>query len=392
MSADSSQIDSASETDRFDAHLRQELRNKKRAYTLDMDDEPERSWLESCGVLHDALVFLNTELRPSFVAADEAAIKHQGKHRTLAGIAIFAGTFAVVIAIIQLGLGQTTTAGKTVAQALEALAVIAGVVAVWVGLKAKFDHQWFIQRHKAERLRNLKFLSLGRTALWEGRLDDWKQWVKSHITEIANITRINQVETWAEGGKAEPHEPKPPPVCAEDEKTIRALGIFFRWKRVQFQAAYFRTQADKFHQRSKPLSRLGLKWSLRHYGLPLFLLSICAVVGHFLADWLAHGAEAGNHAAAAHIWKFMATWTLVLAALLPVLSLGVRAWLGAFEHVRSASLFEAKQNALIAISARLAKDDCNLGETMHHIAHVEHFLEHEHREWLRLLLDAEWFV
>lgn len=70
----------------------------------------------------------------------------------------------------------------------------------------------------------------------------------------------------------------------------------------------------------------------------------------------------------------------------------VRAWIGAFERIRSAHSYEAKHHALEKCTKDLKCDEADCAATMHHIAHVEHFIEHEHREWLRLLLDAEWFL
>jgi hypothetical protein len=75
-----------------------------------------------------------------------------------------------------------------------------------------------------------------------------------------------------------------------------------------------------------------------------------------------------------------------------VLGLGARAWLGAFERVRVARLFEAKSRGLLATARAMKADQADHAAAMHHVAHVEHFLENEHREWLRLLLAAEWFL
>lgn len=367
----------------FDAHLERQLTGGARAYTLDMDDGPEQQHLADAGILNEALTFLHENLDAPYDAADKAAGRHQGTHRRLAKTAIFTGTLSVMLAIVQLCFEQTLPTWKVLAQGFEGLAVVAGVIAVMVGLWAKFDHQWFIQRHRAERLRMLKFLALGQTELWDGRMDAWKKWVRDGISDIAKITKIEQVKEWAKGGNAEPLEPAPPSSCAESMQTLEAFSSYYRWKRVEFQAAYFGKQAGKFRNQTRPLA---------HLGLPLFFLSVLAVVVHFVAEWTGQRLESQHHAASAKVWHVAAAWALALAALLPVLSLGVRAWLGAFEHVRSASLFEAKQRALRAISNQIAKDHGHLGKTMHHTAHVEHFLEHEHREWLRLLLDAEWFV
>ncbi len=368
--------------DPWEDHLRQQLAVPDRAYTLDMDDAPEQAHLAQFGVLNDAIQFLNQEVTKLYQAADQAARKHQGRHRHLARWAIWTGAVSVMLAIVQPALKEASNEWSGRVLWLEGAAVLIAVIAVGFGLKAKFDSQWFVQRHVAERLRMLKFQALGQAELWCGNFPAWESWVRGQIQTIRQITSIGQVKQWAEGGEAEPFEPIPPP-CALGAPLLRAYSSYYCWKRVKFQSTYFKRQAETFRQRSQPLA---------HLGLPLFFLTIAAAVLHFAADWRAHVAETDHAESAAHLWHSVGLWALTAAALLPVAGLCVRAWLGAFEHTRSASLFEAKSRALESLSGQLRQDGGDLAKTMHHIAHVEHFLEHEHREWLRLMLEAEWFL
>ena len=81
---------------------------------------------------------------------------------------------------------------------------------------------------------------------------------------------------------------------------------------------------------------------------------------------------------------------LVLAVALPVVAAGIRTWRAAHEFGRNMSRFEAKRSAL----EELAR---SLGETrspeavFHLLWQSEQILEADHREWLRLMLEAEWF-
>ena len=362
--------------------MRQQLSAPGRAFTLDMEDEPEIPQLAQFGVLNDAIQFLNHEVARAYRAADEAALQHQRHHRQLARWAISTGAAAVMLAIVQPALKSAPDSWRGFVVWLELAAVVIGVIAVVFGLKAKFDSQWFIQRHVAERLRMLKFRALGRAELWCGNRAGWEDWVRGQIAAILAITSIEQVKEWAAGGEAEPDEPQPPP-CTLSAPVLRAYSIYYRWKRVEFQSAYFKKQAEEFRKQSKPVA---------HLGRPLFFLTITAGALHFFADWRAHVAETAHAESTAHAWHAIGVWALAAAALIPVGGLCVRAWTGAFEHARSASLFEAKRRALVTLSGQLDKDCGDLPKTMHHIAHIEHFLEHEHREWLRLLLEAEWFL
>ena len=366
----------------WEEHFKRQLSLVERGFTLDIEDGPEQALLAAAGPLNEAIGFLNDELHEPYRAADEAAKAHQKTHRCLAGLAISAGVLAILLVIVQLGLAQTWPAWTILAARVELAAFAAGVVAVGVGLIARFNSHWLIQRHVAERLRMLKFEALGRAELWCGEMESWKGWVRDQAQSARKITTIQQVKAWAVGGEAEPVEPVPPQ-CSASRAALAAFSEYYRWKRVEFQAAYFGKQARKYRTQSGPLA---------HSGLPLFLLTIVAVVVHAGADTMAASNQAAGNEPGAHGWHLVAVWSLALAALLPVGSLGIRAWLGAFEPVRGANLFEAKQRALESISEKLAADRGDLPATLHHIAHVEHFLAHEHREWLRLMLEAEWFL
>jgi hypothetical protein len=130
----------------------------------------------------------------------------------------------------------------------------------------------------------------------------------------------------------------------------------------------------------------------RHQSLRLFVASLVCVLLHFLIDFTAtpllHSAPPG-WADGAHI---LSIWMVALAAVLPVLGLGLRAWTGAFEYVRSSAPFTAKNRALTEIAQEVDDDRADLVRTCQHINSVENFLEEEHREWLRLLCEAEWFL
>jgi hypothetical protein len=371
-------VDVYGSLENWDAHLRRELDDVARAYTFDMDDSIEGPHLEAFPQLRESIRFLNEDVLPAYQSADRAAIDHQRTHRWLAKTAILSGGFAIAFAILQLALRQSFPSWTWLVAALEGVAVFAGLTAVVVGLIAKFDKQWLLKRHIAERLRMLKFQALGRAELWAQDQEAWRAWVRTERAAICAIDDITQVKEWSKSGVAEVVEP-PAPSRADNEALNSAIALYYCRKRVGFQVAYFERQSQKLNEST---------W-LHRAGLPLFFASVVAVVLHFGADMLA--TRAGD-TATAHLWELIGIWTLALAALLPTVSFGVRAWVGAFELARSAHLFDAKAHALAKSSTDLYTDRARCASTMHHIAHVEHFLEHEHREWLRLLMEAEWFL
>jgi hypothetical protein len=79
-----------------------------------------------------------------------------------------------------------------------------------------------------------------------------------------------------------------------------------------------------------------------------------------------------------------------LAITLAVFGSGVRTFRGAHEFSRNTTRFRAKLVALDHL-ARALRDEPNPVAIHRHLWYSEQILESEHREWLRLMSDAEWF-
>ena len=81
---------------------------------------------------------------------------------------------------------------------------------------------------------------------------------------------------------------------------------------------------------------------------------------------------------------------MLVAASLPVLGAGFRTLRTAHEYARNASRFEATHDALSALSDRLrkAKDAPTI---FRELGFCEQVLEADLREWMRLMVEAEWF-
>ena len=111
-----------------------------------MDDEPEEAGLIHFPKLKEALAAINCQLLPRYEKANAAAISHQTVHSRLAKIAIFAGVLAACLAIVQLALkkvggGNGASHSWFSVASLEYLSVGAGLLAVGVGLFAKYNRQ-----------------------------------------------------------------------------------------------------------------------------------------------------------------------------------------------------------------------------------------------------------
>lgn len=361
-------------------HLAAQVTLEERSATFDMCDEPEKQLLEPFTDLSEALEWLDEKVTQPWRVADQEAMRSQSQHRILSQTAIVTGTAAIVLAVVQLSIKLTWSQLTGIALILEAIAVIAAVLAVAVGLTAKYNRRWLGQRHLAERLRMLKFRALSE--MWRMDLTRWQQWVEDRLSELKGAAEFEKVEVWSEEGEVEPPDPRfTNPTL--DPISARALTIYYRIKRLDFQANYFKSRHDTY-------TRQTGGWL--HLSLPLFLASVFFVLAHFAAEFLEKRLHAAGDEHGAAVWYTIAIWCVALAAVIPVLGVGVRAWFAAFELPRSANLFVAKHRALVRASAHLQEDCNDLQATLRHMVQNEHFLEHEHREWLRLLSDSEWFV
>lgn len=348
---------------------------------FDMDDGPDREVLAQFPVLLEALDWLHEKVGAPWRAADLAALANRSTHGKFTQVAVFFGTAAIVLAIVQLGLKLTWPSLAETAGLLELIVVFFSAAAVLTGLRAKRDHQWLGQRHKAERLRILKFQALARPELWAGDKEGWQKWISDKVNELANVTGIETMKRWAGSDNVDEPQSLAGPANAP-AYAARVLAVYYRHKRLDCQAAYFH---DKGIQAAQHWTHY-----LPHFQFRLFAATIGCVIIHLVADIIAKSIE-GNPAVA-HRLETVAVWGVVFAAVLPVLGAGGRTYTAAFELARKARTFAAKHKAMQRASQQLDENAEDLDAVFRRIARDEAFLEQEHRDWLRLLLDVEWFL
>ena len=63
-----------------------------------------------------------------------------------------------------------------------------------------------------------------------------------------------------------------------------------------------------------------------------------------------------------------------------------------FELARRARSFKNKHQEMIDAAERIRCNPASLVSILNEMSHDEHELEHEHRDWLRLLMHVEWFL
>jgi hypothetical protein len=332
--------------------------------------------------LTQALRLLGQWLVDPYRASDAAAKRLRRTHGMFAIVCAGVGTFVVLFAIAQLAALAMKSVSHDPAWAAaidplsdfakrgELIGLVLCVIAVVAGLYVSSQKGWLRERHKAECIRLLKFRALASPALWCNDHDGWGKDIGQRVAFAVALTN-RQLKGRAHGDPG-PIEPPALDECRIDPTVQLELAGYYLDKRIRHQREFFADRSGRYER---------AEWWL--YWLPLgcFFGSIGAAFGHFAFEWWA-----------AHETSIV---FLAVAAALPVIGAGVRTYRQAHEYGRSAAIFHAKANAMDEYEKRLgvlkmtSPDDAP--ELLRLMIDCEDFLEAEQREWLRLMLELEWF-
>lgn len=354
----------------------------------DMEDSPEE--IESYSQpMNNALAYFQDTFASSFARNDTSAKKQQWRHRTVVRVFSVAGTFAVVFSILHLTrlipLRDQPQLAKFLPLALffgEAIAVLIALLAVAVGLVLAFQSNWLVQRHKAELFRLLKFGSIIDPAMLAGNEEDFKRWKERLLTKAHEIKGLNRnsVDEWVEEARI-PDLP-PPPLQREIQDTrLQDLINYYQKKRLDPQSKYFYDQAHH---------NLMWDWSTRLVPPFLFFGSVFFALLHLVNEILElrHG-TADYFAKWSHEVDTVSVSFIILAAILPVFGAGLRGLRSAYEFGRNTLRFSSMHFALELLRERIQKES-KPESVLRDLWWCEWMLESEHREWLRLMIEAEW--
>jgi hypothetical protein len=326
-------------------------------------------------------------IEEEFDAADECAVKFQRRHHWLTRAAALSGTLAVVFAIIGLSRGETELWSavwlprKEMLDRIELCLAGAALLIVGFGWVMHYKESWLRWRHQAESCRLLRYNFLTHPSVWREREEDARLWIESNLNKIAHTDLDKAVLEPTPHGPFEGTQSKLP------RGVLRALTEYYLSKRLNPQKEYLANRSQR--NELSDWIRAYLPW--------FFFVSIVAVFFKFFV-----------RGASVRWEQFLA----LLAALLPAAAAGVRTWRSAFEFSRNKGRFEAAHQAMRDLERRLVEEGFAASEKsdpsvvsaaqkdaeetdaypiLRDLSWCEHILESEHREWLRLMYETEWF-
>jgi hypothetical protein len=170
-----------------------------------------------------------------------------------------------------------------------------------------------------------------------------------------------------------PYLPEPEECRGVDGPILEGLVNFYRRTHVSAQMAYFQQRAQE-----DPWS-----WDNPRL-LPFFFFSsVGAVLLHFALEIASFSTKSPGYVT---VFRSLSVLLLLAAAILLAVWAGIRTWRSAHEFTRNAMRAAASLGVLTHYSEALAreKDPARLFT-------CETFLDGEQREWLRLMLEADWY-
>jgi hypothetical protein len=335
---------------------------------FDMHDLPDH--LAYWPLLRERLERCSKVLSSAYDVAERTALQHQEGHDWLTLLAAGFGTLAVLLAIIQLaapGFGDIGNLNLTVFELSSALAAGAAVYMIFRTVK----NRWQLGRHKAERLRQLKFAFLIDPETWCGD-DALNRQVDKLSADAKNVVAMtsDQFQKWA-AELDRPERPLEPRACPLDSDTLDQLVEYYRAKRLVFQKLYFDDRSKRNDARD---------WFTGPLAPWLFFLSVACILVHFFLDRFPEGSGIDK----------LGRWFIIGAVALPTFSAGIRFYCATHEFARNKVRYRAKEVGLTHLDEVLQRSS-GADAKIRDIEFCEHALGLEHREWSRLMIETEVF-
>jgi hypothetical protein len=346
----------------------------ERSMTLPRSDEMSDSPRDRAhwSALREALEVCETTVNRVYQRADEEARRHQRNHKIVTAVAATVGTIAVLLAILQLA--RVIDIPSFWLASGEFVVAMIALFAVILGLVASLQRRWLLERHKAERYRLVKFGFLIDPQMWSGNEAATRGVIDELHRKLAEIAALTSkaLDTWASKDEV--------PLKTASGRTTKdkldSLVDYYLTRRLNRQIEYF-SQAGR---------KRGWHRLLQFLPRTCFFAGVFMVFCHFALEAYAQDKGQAPLAVSQSASKLL----IIFAAAFPVLGAGVRTFHLAFEPHRNALRSQAKYHVLCNLKQELQRET-DAGAKFVAMGECERTMEAEHREWLRLMIEAEWF-
>jgi hypothetical protein len=364
------------------------LTGKPMGSTESEDMLDPRTEVDQSGELRELLTACEPVVA-DFYDAERKALGFQVKYRSNVRRAFWSGTIAVVLAValmlsIQVNLGSlfSDRVDKDALLVVTSIEFGAALIALKVVLGGQYrldKENWLVERNSAERCRLLKFRVLIHPGIWTG-----KQSVKSYDTvkgplAVIQARDIKGLWDWI--------QKDPPPRWEPIDRhvpwpTLQPLVAYYQGKRLEFQMRYLSQTAKRYEEKH---------WAKRYEFPFYFYASLVVVIAHVIAEGLAYSPLLSPYGPA--VMKVLSLILLALAIVLPAIGTASRTKHLADEPARNASRYKAKWHALQQLQGSLSRavEARDAEAVLRTMSFCEQVLELDQREWLRLMIEAEWF-
>jgi hypothetical protein len=239
----------------------------------------------------------------------------------------------------------------------------------------RYQRQWLLARYNAEQLRLVKWRLFASPDAWSAADASSLRERIAHDIRMAVVSDTSSLEDVAQ-------KERPIEVVSVDgaaEKDAASAARYYCVNRLDAQIRYFKKKASEAEKR----------WWQRPILAPFFFtLSLCLVFVHLILEAFAiYGplTEEGRH-----LLEVGSVGFVTAAAAVPAFWASVRTWRSTNEFKRNAYRARAKQGLLDDYRERLLAS-ASPNATFGTVGLCEGLFAQEQGEWLRLMLEAEWY-